>query len=260
MKKTKDEKLIDDNFKTHSTKIPSLSAGMEVYESDHIYFVDSGLSCDTFNIIHITDGNLVSLQDIEEAVNHFKKRGYAFCLWIQNGNLNDRISKWVSRLSLSKQNEELGMILDLDKIEKYKSKGVCTIKHVDSPILVRQYAQVVAGNWNPPDQNIIDYYSLTSNHYLDKNSGSQLFLNFYNGIPVSTLELSSSNKEVVGIYGFSTTKQYQGLGLGSELLRHALNYCKDGGYKKVVLQATDEALGIYNKIGFREITNYIEFS
>ena len=46
--------IIDENFSLHASKIPGLTEGMKVYKSPGINYVDSGLSCDTFNVIQIT--------------------------------------------------------------------------------------------------------------------------------------------------------------------------------------------------------------
>lgn len=60
--------------------------------------------------------------------------------------------------------------------------------------------------------------------------------------------------------GFATLKDYRGLGIGSALFTFALNDAKRAGYRHIILQATKDGLGIYQKYGFKTVTNYYEYA
>lgn len=251
--------LIDQNFNLHATRIPDMTEGMRVFRTDHLTWVDSGLSCDTFNIIHIWDGKGVEEQEIKAAVNHFREQNCEFCLWIHERNLNERVKSTLMALGLGPQNEELGMVLDMDDLYLPGPPADEGIKVVDSPLLLKTYAQVLASHWHPPDENVLKYYARTASHYLHAGD-IQLFLAYQGEKPVATLELFPTNPDTVGIYGFATLAAYQGLGIGSSLFVFVLHQIRNLGYKQVILQATEAGLGIYQRFGFQPKGKYIEYA
>ena len=55
--------VINNNFLYHSTFLQSQTSGMLVNSREALLCSDSGLSCDTFNIIYITDHNKLTAKD-----------------------------------------------------------------------------------------------------------------------------------------------------------------------------------------------------
>ncbi len=55
--------------------------------------------------------------------------------------------------------------------------------------------------------------------------------------------------------------EYRGLGLGKRLLKEAMKYCKDMGYKNIFLQTTEDqitAINMYRKAGFQKAGEHPE--
>ena len=50
------------------------------------------------------------------------------------------------------------------------------------------------------------------------------------------------------------------MGIGSALMTYALNYAKEAGYQRAILQATEAGIGIYQRYGFEAITKYYEYA
>ena len=109
---TKHIDLIDKNFLLHATRVPETTNGMKVMHRKSLSYVDSGLSCDTFNIIHIHQGKSEDHSDIKEALEYFDDRQLDYCLWINEQNLTAGIKAHFQDFSLSEQNMEVGMLLD----------------------------------------------------------------------------------------------------------------------------------------------------
>ena len=251
--------IIDENFSLHASKIPGLTEGMKVFKSTGITYVDSGLSCDTFNIIHIHDGGKVLTENIIEAVNYYRTRQLAYCVWICKENLTENVKAGIDRLNLKQQNSEPGMLLNLDNY-----KPVQNLDHENAVIgndvkLIQDYAEVVAKNWTPTDLNVLEYYNKAASTIL--NSSTVKFSIYYQeNKPVSVIELFSSNDKTVGLYGLATLESYRGKGIGTALLTFALNKCKELGFSNVILQASEDGFGIYKKLGFKIYTEYYEFA
>lgn len=252
---------IDTNFLLHATQVPELCDKMQVFHSDTLSFADSGLSCDTFNIIHIKNGRSITKQGLLKTLEHFQKRNRDYCIWVNRENLTEQLKTDMSELLLSKQNEEVGMALDLSVYTPITSEKHAHILQVDTIQKLADYSHVIAANWTPPDDDVPTFYKRTSEHYLkEKNKGIALFTYYEKNSPLATVELFPSDKDTVGIYGLATLEDARGKGIGSALMTMALNRAKKEGFKRVVLQASKEGLGIYKKLGFDSYTTYYEYA
>ena len=253
-------KIIDHNFNLHSWKIPDQVSEMKVTRSANLSWVDSGLSCDTFNVIHITNGSQLSEQEFFDALNHFRNRNFSFCIWINDENLSDRVNLLFKKALVAQQNIEPGMVLDLEKYELIKDHRHENIGIAGTSKAVQDFAEVIAYNWTPPDENIRKYFTLTVDKYLDKSNEIFLAIYYHENRPVSVIEMFSSGKDTAGLYSLATLSSFRGQGLGSSLITFALNELKTRGYKNVILQASEDGIRIYEKLGFRTLTKYYEFS
>lgn len=252
--------LIDQNFNLHARKIAELTKGMKVSILKNLSYVDSGLPCDTFNIIHIFNGHDFSEIELKGAVNHFRNKNFPYCIWINKENLQPSVKKIIAELSITKQNEEIGMALDLNSFYPIDNQGYKNIKTADSKKMVLDYAQVIAKNWTPIDENVLKYYEMTADKYLDKKNGIYLLVFYYKNEAAATVELFPTDNETIGLYGFATLEKYRGMGIGSSLFTFALNKTKEMGFKKVILQASEDGIGIYRKYGFKDHTVYCEYA
>lgn len=251
--------LISDNFLAHFSRIPAKTNGMLIQQSDHLTYIDSALSCDTFNIIYIHSPNATK-SEIGSAVEHFRARHIAFCLWIAKENLSPQVEQTLADLGLKKQASEEGMILKLDNYEIQAAKVTDSIVEVKNPDLLQEYADVIAKNWSPPDTNILAYYSKTASHYLNPEE-KIILLAYYDGNqPVSTVEMFPTDDSTIGLYGFATLETHRGQGIGTSLMTFCLNKAKELGYQYVILQGTEDGLGIYQKHGFEAVTTYFEYA
>lgn len=252
--------LIDRNFELHARRVPEQTPGMKLYHEPGFTYVDCGLSCDTFNILHIKHGAKVSPEVLDKAIAYYQDRQLEFCIWVNRENLTEAVRMTLDRAGLSRQNEEVGMILDLADYNYIHKPVHQNIKIATSPERIRDYARVVSSHWNPPDQNVVHFYEQTMPVYLDPQTAIQLFVYYHEGKPVSSLELFPTDHSICGIYGFATLDSFRGLGIGSALFTFALNEAKTAGYQQLILQATDDGLGIYKKYGFKTITIYYEYA
>ncbi len=250
---------IDINFQKHASTIPAKTMGMSVVQTDSLTYVDSSLSCDTFNIIHV-HSSPVAKRELETALQHFKGNQREFCLWVSDQNLDDSVLTLLSDLSLKEQNQEVGMLLSLAHYQPVSSEEHSNITVVDSLELLNDYSHVIAANWNPPDADVVAYYSKTSSSYLDDSSGIILMTYYHQSKPVATVELFPTDDKTVGVYGLATLEDARGQGIGSALMTFALNQAKSLGYEQVVLQASNDGLGIYQKLGFKQYSIYYEYA
>lgn len=252
--------LIDQNFELHATKVPGSTQGMKILNSENVVAVDSGLSCDTFNIIFIKNGIAITHSELANVVEHFRNKDYDFCIWVNAENLTDNLWQIFKALNISKQNEEVGMVLDLDQYKVIDSDRHSDITLVENQKTLSDYANVIASNWSPPDKNVNAYYEKTAKGYLQNPDGVKLLVYYDGDTPLATVELFPTDNSTIGIYGLATLEDARGKGLGSALMTKCLNLSKTMDYKRVVLQASEDGIGIYKKLGFESVTTYYEFA
>lgn len=250
---------IDENFNLHASKIPARTEGMKVFNASGITHVDAGLSCDTFNIIHIHDGGKVLTEDIIDAVNYYRTRRLAYCLWICKENVTENVKTAIQRLNMTQQNSEPGMVLNLDEYKPAQNPHHENAVMGNDVKLIQDYAEVVAQNWTPTDLNVLEYYRRTASTIAECKDAIMFSVYYHENRPVSVIELVSSNDKTVGLYGLATLESYRGKGIGTGLLTFVLNKCKELGFSNVILQASDDGIGIYKKLGFIIYTEYYEF-
>ncbi|MCH2083103.1 MAG: GNAT family N-acetyltransferase [Saprospiraceae bacterium] len=248
---------ISHNFLQHAIRIPQGSPQMQVFEVPSIAYVDSGLSCDTFNIIFIKDEN-ISFDALEKVIDYYRSKQLEYCIWLRDDRLSPNLSQHLQKLSIERQNQEVGMVLNLNQFHPISSVQHQNIKLAQSKVDLMACANVIAENWTPADQNVITYYQQTAESYLDSNIQ---FLAYYeDGKAVASVEVFPTNEKVVGLYGFATLENYRKKGIGSYLFSYALNFAKAKGYQEAVLQASEDGIGIYEKMGFKRKNIFFEYA
>ncbi|MTI40544.1 N-acetyltransferase [Fulvivirga lutimaris] len=228
--------------------------------SENVVAVDSTLSCDTFNIIFIRNGLAITQAELEDIIRYYTNKDFDFCIWVNAENLTDNLKEIFKSVNVSHQNEEVGMVLDLSQYEVIVSDRHNDIVVVSDSEVLSDYANIIAANWSPPDKNVNAYYENTSEYYLQNPDGVKLLVYYDGGTPLATVELFPSDNSTIGIYGLATLEDARGKGIGSALMTKCLNMAKKSGYKKVVLQASEDGIGIYKKLGFQSATTYYEFA
>lgn len=253
-------KVIDYNFNLHSRKIPGMTRGMSVTYLSGLSYVDCGISCDTFNVIHITNGALLTAQELSDAVDHFRNKNFAFCIWISRENLSSPVEELFRNVSVRLQNTEPGMVLDLTAYQPVPDLPAKHIIIVRTPEEFKDFADVISASGSSTDEKTRKYFELTAEKYLDPSNGISLAVYYDSNKAVSVVELFSSSTETLGLYGFATLSTHRGKGIGSSLFKFTLNKAKEDGFKNVILQASEDGIGIYERYGFRTHTIYYEFA
>ncbi len=251
--------VIDTNFNLHACTVPGRANGMEVFHSENLTCVDSRIPCDTFNIIHITNGQRLTKDELSRAMDHFREKDFPFCIWINQENLTEQVKSMFSSVAVTQKNIEPGMILDLSTYHPVENELHRNIRVVKSREDLDDYARVIATNWVPPDVNVIRYYDHVADEIFD--NAKNIFVTYYlDYAPVSVMEMFPSDERTVGLYGLATVEHFRGRGIGSAMMTYSLNKLQALGYDNVILQASEDGIGIYTRFGFKVITRYYEYA
>lgn len=248
---------ISQNFYLHAHFLPSLHEKMKVQKTNNLVFIDCGLSCDTFNILYITNGFEVTHNELNTAIKHYEKKAYNYCLWVDEENLTENVGQLLRQLKIHEAGNEQGMILTLDN---YKVEPVAgDIRLVTDEDQIREFAELLATAWTPPDEHVVRYYDQVAASILTNKHAISFYLYYQNNKPVSAMEIFPSDHQTSGIYNLVTLEAYRGAGIGTKMMKFALNQLINNNFKRVVLQASDDGLNIYSGLGFEETARYFEF-
>jgi len=75
---------------------------------------------------------------------------------------------------------------------------------------------------------------------------------------IGTVGVKADSEKTALLRRLFVAPHYRGQGIGTSLLTHGLDFCRDNGYKEVVFRATDrmkDAIKLIKKTGFMEKEN-----
>jgi Acetyltransferase (GNAT) family len=249
----------DENLAVHASWASGRIGG-RVQADDQLVAVDSGLPCDTFNIICRArlDSN-TARERIAEAVRFFAVTGHPFSWWVGPGFAPSDLRSLLVEAGLEQAETERAMSLDLGALHAPVA-GVAglEIQRVRTARALEAFAFVTASNWDPPDRSVIEFYRRAAAAFLAADCPQWFYLGLLKGVPVATAELAAGGG-VVGLYNISTLASYRRRGIGSAMTRQPLADARAAGWPTAILQAADAGVGVYRRLGFAAFGDVTEF-
>lgn len=247
------------NFLQHATAVSKRMEGQEVYTTDGLTWVDSGLKSDTFNIAFVHHAEAVQHNQLAQLQAFYQDRQAAFCIWLPDDEQSPALFQALAERGISRQASALGMGL---RMEDYKPTAFSElgIERVRTASQLAEYAGVIASNWSPPDPDVLQFYGSAAAVYLAEDADSTLFIYRHAGKVVATIELFAQDEQTAGIYGLSTLEAYRRQGIGTTLMSFIMHDAWQAGYESLILHASEAGAGIYQRLGFRTFTHLYEYT
>jgi ribosomal protein S18 acetylase RimI-like enzyme len=250
----------DANLATHATWVQRQTPGMCVIEEHGLVIADSGLACDTFNLIcHTRLDRDTAPAQIRRAIHYFANVNRPFSWWIGPADQPANLGDLLLAAGLVRAETELAMAADLAQLAAVDlAPHGLRIERVRTSAQLRDFAHLVAALWTPPDTNVVRFYELAGPLLLSAESPLWFYVGYLNTEPVGTVELAVGGG-VVGLYSVSTVEAYRRRGFGSALTVQPLLDARAAGYTTAILQAAAAGVGVYRRVGFEvfgEITEY----
>lgn len=245
------------NLITHMCYVQQRTPGMLVMSNPELVIVDSGLPCDTFNMIartRLSPDN--ARQEIRRAIDYFASVNRPFSWWLNPGDEPANLGEFLISEGLEAAETEVAMAADLEKLNLVDlSPEGLQIQRVRTSAELGDFAQIIAENWTPPDEQVIKFYELAAPALLRHDSPIWLYVGYLGITAVAACEMTLGGG-VAGLYSVCTREAYRRRGFGRALSLQPLLDAREIGCHTAILQA---AAGIYDKIGFvpfGEITEY----
>lgn len=127
------------------------------------------------------------------------------------------------------------------------------IRYIQIPEDLTHFANVLAGLFgdSPEATQVRRYYTIIRQYYAT-NQPMRLYLGEQSGQVVATGTLFI-DKAIAGIYDIATRPEWRYKGYGTAMFRHLVQEARQQGVTQAVLQASPNALGIYERTGFTKV-------
>jgi ribosomal protein S18 acetylase RimI-like enzyme len=249
----------DTNFAMHASwGLRALPNAMVVDDAE-LVVTDSGLGCDTFNIVcraRLTDATAPAR--VAQTTGHFGERARAFSWWFGPADQPKHLDRILVDAGLKHLESETMMSLDLERLRTPDlCPGGLRIQRVRTPADMADFVRAIAEGIGP-DPDVQRFYELAAGRLLSDQSPQHFYVGYLDGRPVATAEVTLAG-QVAGIYGVVTLEAYRNRGIGSALTAQPLIDASSQGYRTGVLQASADGLGVYRRLGFQEFGIVREF-
>lgn len=251
----------DRNFRVHATWAPRRSPGMRVQDDETLMLVDSGLACDTFNLIGCArwPDEAAARTGIAEAIAHFAVVDRPFSWWCGPDDLPHTMGHLLEEAGLEAAEGELAMAMSLDDLPDLGPRVAGLAVHrVETEQELQTFARILAANWSPPDLLVPTFFSRVAPVALEEDAPVRYYLGWLNGEPVATAECTVA-EGTAGLYNICTLEAYRGRGIGSVMTYLPLADAQADGCDLAVLQASAQGVGVYARLGFTTFGTVTEY-
>lgn len=253
------EQATDENLIVHSGWLPSQREEMWVQNDGSLLLVDTLLNCDTFNVVSAARLKPETAREqIEGVLQYFERANRAFTWWTGPADSPSHLRELLTDAGLEQGGVDVAMRLELQDLKEPPLVPSVQIERVRSSQQLSDFANIVAQNWNPPDQELLRFYQIVSEVLLREEAPLWLYVASVEGVPVATSQLTFGGG-IVGVYNVCTLVPFRRRGIASALLGASLKDARESGYHHAILQASREGFGVYERLGFYETGAYVEY-
>lgn len=255
-------KAMEANTWEHAAFLAKARKGGVVQDTPDLILVDSGLPVENFNTIgRCSLHPRFGAARIEAAITHFKRQSPPSPFTWLVGALSGRgtLEAVLTELGLVAKAQTWGMSLPLAEL-RLSGNAVdgLDFKRVSDKQGVSDFAQLLAGSAKPAIPQLAEYYTDAHVAIVTPNAPMKLYVGYAGGKPMAAAETYYAHGGV-GICNIVTDAAAAGKGYGPAMLIGALRDAKRTGQTYAFVRANDAAKAIYERIGFKGITQFTEF-
>ena len=235
--------------------VPSMQM---VYEPDATV-VRSPIPDDTFNYVlaaRFTENN--ALKRITHVVSLFQKQGLPFSWWVGESDTPSNLGALLLQKGFVFKETDIGMYKDLAHFKSIQASSPLTFKRVESTKHLRDFADVIEAIGGSSQAFDLIYSQLPPVIYAGESS-LEMHVAYLENMPVVTGMLVT-HANVAGIYYVATIPNQRKKGFGTAMLNHLLERAKKKRYLIATLQASEEGLSLYERLGFNRCCQFVEYA
>jgi ribosomal protein S18 acetylase RimI-like enzyme len=222
--------------------------------------VHAGIASDSFNCI--VSGELEErdgLAAIAQICSQFNSAGLPAAWWTCDGVRADFVAPALLQHHFVEDETDVGMLAELSAVPHAVTPAGFEVRMVDDKAGVLQMGHLLASLADPPDRHTLAYHTAVSELEDWTTGAMRLFLGFEDGRAVSTGSLFLDG-DTGHIFDVSTPSTHRGRGFGTAMMRAVLEEARALGARRAGLQASQDGLGVYRRLGFHEICTFRVYS
>lgn len=257
-----DEILVamEDNCASHASHLHRFLHGGIVSGLNDVVVADSGLADDTFNLIARARFSTNDVQTrVNEVIDLVVASGRPFSWWVAPTSTPSQLGEVLSACGLRPSETETAMFAVLGDIRPFRDIDGLSIVPVRTVEQLRDYAMLMARNWNPPAPAVDEFFEGVASGILNSKCRSRFAVAYLGESAVAGAEIHL-HAGVAGLYGVVTLEEYRRRGFGTAVTSFALQSVRESGVKYAVLQASSDGSSVYRRMGFESIGVYTEYA
>ncbi|WP_177199795.1 GNAT family N-acetyltransferase [Flexibacter flexilis] len=251
-------RLMEANMWAYMACIPSQIETVQLLQNQEFWLMNARVADAAYNFV--THTRNITPPSIEKALAVFSENQWPFGWWISPSDTPAHLPQQLTHYGLRCTDITLGMSISLENLSLWHENApTLQIQRVSNALQLTDFITVVSAFHQPQATQI--YYQNAAQVILHPNQTEiNLMVGYQDEKPVSALYLYLDKySQTAGIYSVSTLPAFRNKGFATLLTCHALHYAKGLGYKIGVLQATDAALSMYQRLGFKICCEVIAF-
>ena len=234
-------------------------AGSEIQDVPDISLIFCGVNYAAFNAAllaePIENDKARLTQAIETAARRFRSRNLRWTCWLCDDFLGVMLRRETDRIlgrsGLRPLTEAPGMYADrlLDPLHMLPALQV---RPVDDAASRKAFADIMSVSFEIPENICRAIYGSDRAWSTDFRG----YIGVADGTVVTTAGASISG-DVIGLYSVATLPAYRRRGYAEAIMRQVIKQARDqAGAKRTVLQSTRSGLSLYQRMGYRTVTNF----
>lgn len=232
-----------------------------VVETSELLLISSGINYGVFNTVLLknrVDSEELLNSYISDAYDFFGSRHERWSFWACHDLLGPGLQRRLRRLMeyrrLRLLSEPPGMVAPYLQPPRRDLPDL-DIRPVISPRERLAFAAILSTTFDLPYSICVDIYSLERSW----SGGYRGWVGYVDGEPVvSTACVVAS--DVVGVYSVGTMPNWRRRGYAEQLMRTVLGQlAQETGIERTILQATTEGFHLYQRMGYRRVTQFSIF-
>lgn len=235
---------------------------MEIVFEPDVTVVRSQIPDDTFNYVlsaHFTEENAPNR--ILHVLDHYKQFHLPFSWWVSESDSPSTLGDLLLNQGFTLKEKNIGMYIDLSTFHFSPTTSPLSFHRIESSLHLKAFADVIVAiqEFEEPLQLFDLIYSHLPPVIYRGKSSLEMYVAYLEDIPVVT-GILVTHANVAGIYYVATIPEQRKKGIGTAMMQFLLNRAKEKGYFISVLQASDQGLSLYERLGYKRCCQFLEYA
>lgn len=202
---------------------------------------------------------ITSFDQIEKLIAPFLQKNLPYTCLVPQELRTSLLDSWFSQNNFAEPVILSTMSIDLFGYKRPDRNRSIVIREVTSLADLDLHVEILREGFFIPKTIAAQYLSHIASIYNQPERSFSLFIGYLNGLPAACGCLIKGKKHA-GIYHITTASLARKQGVAFEVMSTLLEEAKQASYSHAILSAMPEAESLYQKIGFKILSKFTNYS